>query len=156
MKSENGMSHIMLLLCIILMILAIGAIIYFTQIKYEEEKIETIKTDMLMIQGKIRILSEEVIMKKEGSDYKGKKVIDNLEDEIVKKLIDSNVITQDENYYILEAEDIKQLGLMNNKIEKVIVNYETCEVIYPNGFTIDKNVHYKLSDFKIINEENAN
>lgn len=156
MKKQNGMSYIMLLLCIVLIIVGIGVIMHFIQKEYEEEKIETIKTEMLMLQGKIRILSEEVTMKKEGSSYIGKKVIDNLEDETVKKLIDGNVITQDENYYILEREDFEQLGLTDYKIEKIIVNYKTCEIIHPDGFKMDEGTYYKLSDFKMLNEENAN
>lgn len=158
MKSEKGMSCIMMLLCIIVIIAFIWGIVYFTQIKYEEEKIETLKTDLLTLQSKVRILSEEVTMKKEGVSYIGKKLSENLEDESVKKLINENIIASEDGeyaeYYILEGEDFNALGLENYDIQRVIVNYSTCEIIYPEGFSIDEKIYYKLSDFKSNNNEN--
>lgn len=159
MKSQKGMSYIMMLLCIVAIIALIGGIIYFTQKKYEEEKLETLKTDLITLQGKIRILSQEVNMKKEGISYMGKSVAENLEEESVKKLINEGVITSEngeyKEYYILEGEDFKALGLENYNLSKVIVNYTTCEIIYPEGFNINDKTYYTLSDLKNIqNEEN--
>lgn len=152
MKSEKGMSCIMMLLCIIVIIAFIWGIVYFTQMKYEEEKIETLKTNLITLQGKVRILSQEVTMKKEGISYIGKNLSENLEDESIKKLIDENIIISEDGqyteYYILEGEDFNVLGLENYDIQKAIVNYSTCEIIYPEGFNIDEKIYYKLSDLK--------
>lgn len=157
MKSQKGMSYIMMLLCIVAIIALIGGIIYFTQKKYEEEKLETLKTDLITLQGKIRILSQEVNMKKEGINYIGKSLSENLEEESVKKLIDNGIITSDnaeyKEYFILEGEDFKALGLEDYNLSKLIVNYTTCEIIYPEGFYIKEKMYYKLSDLKAMQEE---
>lgn len=157
MKSEKGMSCIMMLLCVIIIIGFIWGIIYFTQMKYKEEKLETLKTDLLTIQGKVRILSQEVTIKKEGINYIGKKLSDNLEDESIKKLISENVITSEDGqyseYYILEGEEFDNIGLEIFDIQRVIVNYNTCEIIYPEGFILDEKQYYKLSDFKDNNDK---
>lgn len=159
MKSEKGMGCIMMFLCIAIIIALIWGIVYFTQMKYEEEQIETLKTNLLTLQSKVRILSEEVTMKKEGVSYTGKKLSENLEDECIKKLIEDNIITSEDEqyaeYYILESEDFKSLGLENYDIQKVIVNYLTCEIIYPDGFYINEKIYYKLSDFKSTNNEDT-
>lgn len=159
MKSEKGMSYIMMLLCIIVIIAFIWGMVYFTQMKYEEEKIETLKTNLLTIQSKVRIVSQEVTIKKEGVNYIGKKLSENLEEESIKRLIDENIIISEDGeytaYYILEREEINELGLEESEIQRVIVNYSTCEIIYPEGFYIDEEIYYKLSDFKN-NEEESN
>lgn len=159
MKSQKGMSYIMMLIWIVIIVILIGAIIYFTQTKYEEEKLETLKTDLITLQGKIRILSQEVTMKKEGVSYIGRSLAENLEEETIKKLIEESIITSEngeyKEFYILEGEDFSDLELDNYNISKVIVNYTTCEIIYPEGFYINDKIYYKLSDLKTIqNEEN--
>lgn len=160
MKSQKGMSYIMMLLCIVAIIALIGGIIYFTQKKYEEEKLETLKTDLITLQGKIRILSQEVNMKKEGINYIGKSLSENLEEESVKKLINDGIITSEneeyKEYYTLEGEDFKALGLESYNVSKVIVNYTNCEIIYPEGFYINEKMYYKLSDLKAMQVEGSN
>jgi len=160
MKSEKGMTYIMMLLCIVIIIVIIGGISYFAQEKYQEEELETLKTDLITLQGKIRILSQEVTMKKEAVSYIGKSLSEDLEDESIKKLIDEKVITSEseeyKEYYILEGEDFKNLGLEDYNIEKVIVNYITCEIIYPKGFNINEEIYYKLSDLKTMQAEENN
>ena len=145
MKNEKGMSHIMLLLSIIIIIGAAIGGMYFAKKEYEKYKLESLKTNMVTLQAKIKVLADEVSIKKEGVSYIGKALSENLEDEDVKMLIDKNVIVNTENeedetqeeskanyegYYILEAEDISKLGLSSAWASKVIVNYKTYEIIY--------------------------
>lgn len=148
MKNEKGMSHIMLILSIAIIIGAVIGGLYFAKKEYDKYKLESLKTNMVTLQAKIKVLADEVAIKKEGVEYVGKKLSDNLEDEDVKMLIDKNVIVNAENeeqeeeetkeeseanyegYYILEVEDISKLGLSSVWASKVIVNYNTHEIIY--------------------------
>ena len=158
MKQEKGMSYIMLCIYIIIIIAVIIGIIYFIKNQYQKEEIETTKTSMLTLQSKIKILSEEVLMKKEGANYIGKKVSDNLEDETIKQLIEKEIIVEEDgnydNYYILEKDEFEQLNLQDSNLKKVIVNYKTCEIIDLEGFTINNETYYRLSDFKEENKLN--
>ena len=159
MKNEKGMSLIMVVLSIILIVAAIIGVLYFAREEYIKYKLETLKTNMVTIQVKVKVLSEEVNAKKEGVSYIGQKLSENIEDEDVKNLIDKNIISQeDENYeefYILNEEDLTKLKFSNSSIKKVIVNYKTYEIIYVDGFKVNDSIYFKLSDFNSLNNENV-
>lgn len=167
----------MLLLSIVIIIGAAVGGLYFAKKEYDKYKLESLKTNMVTLQAKIKVLADEVAIKKEGVEYVGKKISENLEDEDVKALIEKGVIgnvqeteqeaessTEEEidyeklyaGYYILEREDLAKLGASNLGVSKIIVNYNTYEIIYINGFTINDIVYYKLSDFSHLNDKNEN
>lgn len=174
MKKQSGMSLIMLLLLILVIIIIAVISISLLKNKLDEEKFENLKTDMLSIQGKVKVIGQEMIKSKEKdvekakaisvdnqnvSMLKGKKVSENMEDEEIKKLIENKIINeQDENfdkYYILEREHLDEIGLNEIIIKegKIIVNYNTDEIIYSKGIELDKKVYYKLSEIENLNKE---
>lgn len=162
MKSQNGMGHLMLIICIAIIISFIAGIIYVISDHIEEEKIETYETDMLLIQGKVKVLSQESTIQKKEELLKGRKLADNLEDEQVKKLLENNIINQEETsfakYYILEKSNLEEMGLKNIELKEgyYIVNYDTDEIIYSKGITIGKETYYKLSQLEQLNKEKEN
>lgn len=162
MKNEKGMTYIMLLIVIVLIILVIVGVTYFVQKKYQEESVEDIRTDMLLIQGKIKVLAEKNTAKKEDATLQGRKVSDNKEDEKIKILLEKQVITEQEehfaDYYILEEQQLKDMGLENIKIKDdnyFIVNYKTDEVITTKPIEINHEEYYKLSQLKEIPKEST-
>lgn len=162
MKNEKGMTYIMLLIVMVLIILVIVGVTYFVQKKYQESQIEDVRTDMLLIQGKIKVLAEKTTAKKDDATLQGRKVSDNVEDEKVKSLLEKQVITEQEehfaDYYILEEEQLKQMGLENIKLKDgnyFIVNYKTDEVITTKPVEINHEVYYKLSQLKEVEKEKA-
>lgn len=160
MKNEKGMTYIMLLVVIVLIIIGIVGITYFVQKKYEESQVENIRTDMLLIQGKIRVLSEKTTAKKEDATLQGRKVSENKEEEKVKQLLDKQIITEQEehfeDYYILEEQQLKDMGLDTIILQEgnyFIVNYKTDEVITTKPVKVNKEEYYKLSQLKEVQEE---
>ena len=151
----------MLILCIIIIIVVIVGIIYFALEGLLKEKMETYETDMLLIQGKVKVLSQEAIIQKNEEVLKGKKLEDNIEEEKIKELLEKQVISQEESnfskYYIIEKETLEEIGLQNINLKKgfYIVNYNTDEIIYSEGVKIGENTYYKLSELKL-QKENAN
>ena len=159
MKSQNGMGHLMLIICIAIIILFIIGIIYITTESIEKEKLETYQTNMLLIQGKVKVISQEATIQKKEELLKGIKVSETLEDEQIKKMLENNVISQEEKsfskYYILEKTHLEEMGLNTIELKEgyYIVNYDTDEIIYSNGITKGKNIFYKLSELEKITEE---
>lgn len=160
MKSQKGMSHKMLIICIFALIVLTISIVYFINNQMKNEKIQTYETNMLLIQGKSKVLSQESTMQKNEEILKGEKLADKLEEEKVKELINKEVISEEEEnfqkYYIWNKEVLNDVGLENIYLENglYIVNYETDEIIYSEGITIKDKVYYKLSEIlKIENEE---
>lgn len=151
MKKENGMSYITLILWIIV-IIAVGVIgVKLLSNETKEREIENLATDMLLVQGKIKVISQENGMNKEENPLIGKKLSENLEDEKVKRLIDNKVITEEgealADYYIFDSETIKTLNLEDNlNGEYYIVNYKTYEIISSKGIEYEDEMHYTLTE----------
>ena len=151
MKKENGMSHITLVfwIAIIIVVCVMGVKILLKET--ENREVENLTTDMLLLQGKIKVISQTNEMNKEEHPLIGRKLTENLEDEKVKYLIDNNVITEEaealENYYIIDTENLKTLNLEDNlNGEYYIVNYKTYEVIHSKGMELHEQMHYTLTE----------
>lgn len=153
MKEQKGITHIRLtIISVIILIIVAVAIVFMFQEK-RNKTLSDLTTNMLLVQGKIRVISQENVIKKDERPLIGKKVADSLEDEKIKSLIDKEVIKQDEekfdSYFIIDGEAIKELKLENNlNGEYYIVNYSTYEVIYTKGTDIEGSKKYKLSELE--------
>ena len=156
MKKENGLTHMTTIFLVIIILVLILVAVRFVELQYKNEESETIKTNMLAIQGKAKIIAEEEkAIKKELA---GIKISDKKEEENIKKLLEQQNITIDENskYYVLDKENLKEIGLGNIELESdqyYIVNYDNLEILYTKGVQIGDNILYKLSDFNKLNEE---
>ena len=131
--------------------------------QFEKSRIENVKTNMLLVQGKIKVLQESSVAKKDESILKGKNVADNAENEKVKEMLEKGVIsTQDESYdkyYIVDQDTLTQMqieGIVFGEGNFYIVNYATNEILWTQGITIDGVTYYKLSDLEKLDETTAN
>lgn len=162
MKNQTGMGYLMLILCIVFIAFIVGSVMYVTQKVWQKETVETYETDMLLIQGKVKVLSQEATIQKNEELLKGKKVEDNIEQEQIKTLLENNVISKEEvsfsKYYIVEKETLQEMGLHKIKLENgcYIVNYDTDEVIYSEGIKVGDKIYYKLSELKLQKEKEEN
>ena len=162
MKNQRGMGHIMLVIWIIVIIvIAVGAISLFGKL-LNNQIVETYKTDMLLIQGKVRVLSEEAVVNKNEELLVGKKITDCLEIGEIKTLLEKGIISEEEedfdNYYVLEKANLEEMELHTIRLEKgyYIVNYNTDEIIYSEGIKEGKNTYYKLSELEQLNQNEEN
>ncbi len=160
MKSEKGLTFIAMIFIVILIALLVFGVVYFTRIQVSNEKLETLKTNMLLIQAKTNVIAQDVEMKVENATLKGTKLADMKEDEIIKSFLEKGVIDEnsgDSDFYVLKDQDIKDLGLENVEIEDgsyYIVDYKKNDIITTNGFEAsDKNMYYKLSELENLNNE---
>ena len=162
MKSQKGMGHLMLIICIAIILVFIIGIIYLVRETIKKEKVETYQTNMLLIQGKVKVISNEATIQKNEELLKGRKVAEAIEEEQIKKLLENNIISQEETsfskYYILEQEHLDEIGLDNIKLKEgyFIVNYDTDEIIYSNGIKVGKDIYYKLSELENLNKQKEN
>lgn len=159
MKNQKGMGHLMLMIWIVVIVLAIVGIGYFAKEEMKKVKIETYETDMLLIQGKAKVISQESAIQKKEELLKGKKLEEHLEENEIKELLEKQVISQEEaafsKYYMLEHETLEEMGLENISLKEgyYIVNYDTDEVIYAKGIKIGNDMYYKLSELKALKGE---
>lgn len=141
---------------VVLIILVIIAGLYFVRKKYREVKAETIKTDMLQVQWKLKDYIDKQTVKGEEKKYLGTKISEMKENEIIKDFLAKNVISEEEydKYYVLQDENLAEAGLeiTNYEGSYFLINYDTYEIIDTNGYSkSDNETLYKLTD---INKKN--
>lgn len=155
MRSNKGMGMIKLILMLVFIAIVVVAVIYFVIMKYHEVRVETIKTDMLQVQWKIKDYIDKQTVKGEEKKYLGTKINEMKEDIVLKEIFENNVVPEAEyeKYYALKDENLEVAGLeiTNYPDSYFLINYETYEVIVTKGCKYYKEkIFYKLSD--IINE----
>lgn len=80
-------------------------------------------------------------------ELKGQLISEIADNEVVKSLIEKNVFTEDEKYYLLSEEDLEALHVYEIDPSQIfLVNYDTEEVVYANGIERGNEVLYKLSE----------
>ena len=152
MKKKSLLAtYVKIFIVIALMLVAIYALIRFVDNGYSNEMYETIKTNMLLIQGKTEVIAQKVEIKEKGAELIGTKIKDKQEEEPIKKLIEAGIInieSKDNNYYCLSNEDLKKLGLENITTNNYyIVDYKKNDIIYVDGIQNQSgNIVYKLSE----------
>ena len=155
MKARKSLAATYVKIIIVIVIIAVaGYFAYrFLNKSYNEEEFETIKTDMLLIQGKTEIVGQKVGIKEKGAEYIGTKIEEKKEEPVIQNLIQKEIIdidSKDSTYYCLDNDDLKELELdkvtTNNYF---IVDYKKNDVIYVDGIeNKDGNTIYKLSEMK--------
>lgn len=157
MRRNKGMGMIQLIIMILFIALIIATIIYFVRMKYHEVRVETIKTDMLQVQWKMKDYMDTKTVKGEEKQYLGTKISEMKEDILLKNFFENNIVPEEEyeKYYVLKDENLATAGLeiTNYPDSYFLINYETYEVIVTKGCNYSKEeTLYKLTD--IINKSN--
>ena len=158
MRYNNGRGNIKLLLMIIIIAIFAAMGTYFVRLKINQTHIETIKTNMLLVQWKAKNYINTKKAEQKEVEYVGTKVADMLDNDLLANVLKNNVITEQDfnNYYVLKDEDLAKLeiDITNEKDSYYIVNYDSLEIIITQGCEISKDkILYKLSD---ISDENLN
>lgn len=150
MKSNKYKTLKLVIIFILIIIIVIFALKYINKMIVEKES-NDIKTNMLIIQGKIKLLKGEAEVNKNEDNYVGTKLSDSDNQEI-KQFMQSIGIEESkfESYYILSKEDFEKMAI-SEEVKNIedniyIVNYNDAEVIYTNGILVNDVIKYKLSD----------
>ena len=150
MKVEKGMGTIAIIISV-LIIVGIAIFAYnFAVNTADEQKIEDIRANMLLIQGKCKILQETTKVNNNQDVLKGKKLSDMQDDSIISDFINKNIIDSSklDKYYALSNDDLKsmELDVQNEENSYYVVNYEENSVYITKGYTVgdSEEVIYKL------------
>ena len=156
---QNNKYKFLILIIAFIIILVVGIFLFnIGTKKMQERKNDDIKTDMLMIEGKIKSIKAESEISNNQEKYVGTKVSEANDTE-VNNVMQQLQINQDElqNYYILNKESFEKMGLADSikDDDEYIVNYTNSDVIYVKGIKLNNEIKYKLSDI-IDKNENTN
>ena len=151
MKNQKGITLVMLAVTIVIMAILAGVTVNVGSDIIKQAKIQTLNTNMLLLQAKVKTISEEASFNKNTDNYKGSKITSN---EKINNLKEKGVIENPEQCYLLSKDDLNALGLEKVDIhDGYIVNYETEEIIYVRGIKLGNQTFYKLSETQSLTVE---
>ncbi len=155
-KMKKGITLIALIITIVILIILAGTVIYSGTGMIKSVNLETVKTNLLLIQAKAKTIYEklsfEVTAEELPNALTGQKVVAGSNE--ANELEHAGVVsTEVEKYYKWDSSVLEGEGLEGIEIEEgdyFYVNYEgEVEVVFPKGFTYtDGNTYYKLSELK--------
>lgn len=155
MKKRKSLVVTYIKIFIVIAIIVVGIILAlkFLNKEYNSQEYETIKTDMLLIQGQTEVLAQKVAIEDDDAEYIGTKLEDKEIDETIQNLIDKEIVdldSEDSNYYCLDNSNLEELGLEDVRTDNFfIVDYKQNDIIYIDGIEdAEGNIVYKLSDMK--------
>ena len=147
---NKGITIIALIITIVVTLILITIGIEYGQEQLEKSKIEDLKTTMLLIKGKAQIVVDKEYF---GETYTDDGMLAYADAATYTANIPSALqedLTSTENLYIWE-----QTAMDNNNIETTItsqkffiINYETMEIYYSEGISLDGNTYYSLSQLQ--------
>ena len=125
LKTKNGITIIALIITVVIMMLIAGVSIHYGLDIARSAKLEDIKTDMLSIQAKAKIILEENTFKE--TDLVGSQISNQDAEKIG--------VTNSNKLLKWSEVDLLNQGLNTIKGDKYIVDYNNnCEVYYIDGY----------------------
>jgi len=161
MRKENGMGLVALVLIVVAIIAIVIIAGFVTQEQVVDNSLETIKTDMLLIQGKLKIIEESVKVNSKENTLKGSKLADLKEiDEQAKEILEQNILGEKaEEYYRLGRAELDEMGLNSIELKEnqyYFVHYTDKEVVTNLDVKdTDGNIYHKLSELLAAEEKDT-
>ena len=140
---------------IICAIIVVGVFIAqkgFKMLRLKEN--DDIKTDLLLIQAKVKVIKGKSDVSANTEAYVGTKVSESDNGDMKDFLKNINIQEPDfEKYYILSNQDFEAMEILgelkNPEENSFVVNYDDAEVIYKNGVETESGTKYKVSEIVV-------
>ena len=148
MKKDNGITLIALIVTIIIMIILATIVVDFSTKAIDKAKLEDIKTNMLLIQGKSQTIYEKYLFK-EIEELTGILYSEQNTYVISDGLLDHLKVEDD--IYIWGEEELNENGLGTIKTDEqtfYIVDYTTSEIYFSKGYEYNDLIYYSLTELQ--------
>lgn len=160
MKDEKAITLVALIITVIIMLILATMVVNYSIEAINKAKLEDIKINMLLLQGKSKTIKEKFEFK-EIETLVGLKVeienLSNISYQIQVELLNILTNNTEGNYYIWEQQDLEANGLNSIKITQedfYIVDYTTGEIYYSLGYKHKENgettTYYTLTELQNI------
>ncbi len=155
MKSEKGMTLITTAVLVVVIAALVSAVIYYARIAIAKEELESLKTDMLLVQAKVKKITGEYTLEQKEELLKGTKIDEMAENATIQNFLEKEIIdVEEENkkYYVLDKQNLEELDLQKVKLKEdsyYIVEYTSNEVYYTKGVEYaDGNTYYDIKEIE--------
>lgn len=151
--TKSKLKLLRLIVVFILLVIAAIYVVKYASNRIKEKKSDDVVANMLIIQGKLKVINGKSKVNNSDEWYIGIKISDVHDEDFIRKINDIGITEEIyDEYYLLNKEhfEIMQLtdDLKNVDNNEYIVNYKQCEVVYVEGINIDGSTKYKLSDIE--------
>lgn len=132
MKSNKGVTIVALVITVMILMITATITINISSGIIGEAKYEGLKTTLLLIQSKIKVMAD-------------KKAIGDITEEDLYGTKQTS--GEYENWYLLTQANLEHMGIKDADAEdEYYVNYENDDVAFGAGFEYEGTTYYKLSD----------
>ena len=159
-KAKSGLTFIATIFLVIVIAVLVFGVVYFVRIQYAKESLEDLKTDMLLVQAKVKTISGEYILEEKEEVLKGTKLSEMKENETIQNFIEKDLFDEEEKnkqYYVWDQTTLQEQDLTQINLEEgayYIVEYTNNEVYYTKGFIYaDGNTYYEISEIEKLEAE---
>lgn len=147
--NQKGITIVSLVITIIILLIIGGATVYIGTSVIKQATLQTVNTNMMLIQAKTKTIAEQAKFNNNQDNYKGTVLSEVSGNKKIDEMINVGIIDDASKFYLLSKDDLISMGLEKIDIEDgYIVNYETEEVIYVKGYENDGITYHKLTDMK--------
>ncbi len=148
-KKEKGVTIIVLAVTVIVLAILASVTLYVGTNIIKRANLQNVNTNMMLIQAKTKTIKEQAAFNNDDTLYKGTILTAISGNKYINNLIDNGIIEDTSKWYLLTRVDLNEMGLTKVDISRgYLVNYETEEIIYVQGFEHEGNTYYKLSELK--------
>ncbi len=146
LKLENGITIIALIITIILMLILVGVTIHFSTDAIDKAKLEDIKTDMISIKTRAKIVAEQYNFK----DIEALVGSEITAEEAGKIGLEEEIVANGDKILKWSSSDLANQNLSSIQGDKYIVFYDledpnNCEVYSIEGY---EGKYYSLTDLQ--------
>lgn len=158
MISVGRRKSILLILAIIVIVILVFVGVRYAINFFKQEDIKELQYDILLVKTKTETFKANNVVNPDENPLLGYKLNELPEGINIDGFKAKNIIKEEEyeKYYLLDAECLEKMDLkelVNKHPGYFIVNYETFEVVYTEGYTNKEGVLcYKISDLEKYNK----
>lgn len=150
-RNQNGITIVSLIMTIIILLIISGVTVYVGTSVIKQATLQTVNTNMMLIQAKTKTIAEQAKFNNNKDNYKGTVLNEISGNKKIDEILNAGIIDDTSKFYLLSKDDLISMGLEKIDIEDgYIVNYETEEVIYVKGYESEGITYHKLNDMKNI------
>lgn len=154
MKSQKGLTLVGTIFLILIIAFIVFGCVYYLRMQTTKENLEDMKTNLLLVQAKVKKISSDFILENKDEILIGTKLTDIKDEPTIQEFLNQNSIDTEEKgkkYYALNQQNLNEIGLSQVKLEEnayYVVEYTNGAVYYTKGYEIAGNNYYDINNIE--------
>lgn len=154
MKSEKGLTLAGTIFFVLIIAFIVFGVVYYVRMQTTKEELEDMKTDLLLVQAKVKKISSDYILEKKDEILIGTKLADLKDEPAIQEFLNQNSIDteeKDKRYYAINQQNLNEMGLPQVKLEEnayYVVEYTDGAVYYTKGYELAGSNYYDIDNIE--------